>query len=172
MLFGMTGLQQRREQNGLLLLLMMLVSKGLEKLENAIHIAIIHVFTVRHTVGHFANDIKGPKDVLMLFHQDPCGFHGGLLSSPLIRASGVPEFRSLNSVTWPQAEFVFRRNCKLCRLSVFRGDKLAGKPGGPNHNKGGLFQNYEGSLKMLVTRGGIRRSKSPNARIQRRVSRG
>jgi hypothetical protein len=81
MLFGMTGLQQRGEQNGLLFLLMMLVSKGLEKQENTIHIAIIHTFTIRYAVGHFANDIKGPNDVLMLFHQDPCGFHGGLLSS-------------------------------------------------------------------------------------------
>jgi hypothetical protein len=78
--FGMTRPQQCREQNGFLLLLMVIVSKSLEKLQYAIHIAIIHIFAICHTIGHFADDLKSPKDVSMLVHQNTCRFHGGLLS--------------------------------------------------------------------------------------------
>jgi hypothetical protein len=90
MLFGVTRLQKGWEENGFFLLLMVSVSKSLEKLENAIDVPIIRILTVRHTVGHFADDIERTKDVLMLFHQNACGFHGGPPFVTLFCACGVP----------------------------------------------------------------------------------
>jgi hypothetical protein len=84
----------------------MIVSKNLEKLEYAIDVAIIHAFTIRHAVGHFADDIKGTKDVPMLFHQNTCGFHGGLLSLPLIM-----QVAFLHCALWIQSLGRRRNSC-------------------------------------------------------------
>jgi hypothetical protein len=67
-----------------------------------------------------------------------------------------------------------RAESKLQNLPAFGIQKrqTGRKTEGPFHNREGLFQIYEGSLKMLVLRGGIRRSISPTARIQRREFRG
>jgi hypothetical protein len=90
MFFCMACLQQSGKKNGFLFFLVVIVSKSMKKLENALHIAIVQRFTVRYTVGHFAKDIERTKDVPMLFQQDARGFHGVLLSLQLCRASSVP----------------------------------------------------------------------------------
>jgi glutathionyl-hydroquinone reductase len=66
---GSTGLQQCREKDGFLLLLMVVVSKRLKKLENGIDIAIVHRVPTLDSGSHFRNDCQGTKDDLMFVHQ-------------------------------------------------------------------------------------------------------
>jgi hypothetical protein len=63
---------------------MVLVAESAQELEYAIDIAIVDVFAIRHKVRHIADDLDRPEDVPVLFHQNACGSHGGLLSSLLI----------------------------------------------------------------------------------------